>query len=271
MSVVAGAVVAGAIALGNIVKNVIDTSSNTRNYNFQREQFRYQQYLNNNQFQIQSADARKAGINPLAMNGGTLSSGNYTNQSTPATNPFEGTSSLVSSIISNIVQERMNNNNNNTSRDNTKSSNDTQKEISEINNETQKEIAEINAKSQEEQTRMKIKSEEKMHSDTLGENQYQFDVNNERYVRQLETESRSTAVSNLQKAYETWYEMIYHQKIGSGESGGVASRLYSDIKKMGENAWKTLTGDTKKFYDWYMESGFNIDVSDYTSSVRRRD
>lgn len=256
--------------IGNIVQMGINEHWNRKNYNFQREQFNYQKYLNNNQIQIQSADARKAGINPLAMTGGNLTAGNYTNSFSPSGNPVEGMSGILSGLARIIADKDMNDNNNETSRSNNKDSNDTEKEIADSNNKTQKKIAEINAKSQEKQALLKIMSEEKMHSDTLAENQYQFDVNNERYVRQLETESRETAVTNLQKAYETWFEMVYHQKISSGESGDVASRLYSDIKKMGENAWKFLTGDTKKFYDWYIQSGFQIDVSDYTSSVRRR-
>lgn len=157
--VTSGLIIAAASVVGNVISQIANKFTNDKNYNFQQEQFRYQQYLNNNQFQIQSADARKAGINPLAMNGGTLSSGNYSNQSMPYSNPFEGTSSLISSVISNTIQKKMNDNNNETSRSNTKDSNETQKEIAEDNNETQKEIAEINARSQETQTQMKINAD----------------------------------------------------------------------------------------------------------------
>lgn len=49
------------------------------NFKRQDELFEYQKYLNNNATQIQAADAQKAGINPLAMTGGNLSSGSYSN------------------------------------------------------------------------------------------------------------------------------------------------------------------------------------------------
>lgn len=52
-----------------------------KNEEFQREQFEYQQYLNENQQQIQASDAAKAGINPLAMNGNSLSSTSFSGSS----------------------------------------------------------------------------------------------------------------------------------------------------------------------------------------------
>lgn len=54
---------------------------NAKNLAFQREQFDYQKYLNQNQFQIMSQDAAKVGINPMAMNGGNVSSSSFSGSS----------------------------------------------------------------------------------------------------------------------------------------------------------------------------------------------
>lgn len=54
---------------------------NAQNLAFQREQFEYQKYLNQNQFQMMSQDAAKAGINPLAMSGGNVSSSSFSGSS----------------------------------------------------------------------------------------------------------------------------------------------------------------------------------------------
>lgn len=57
---------------------------NSQNLAFQREQFEYQKYLNENQFQMMSQDAAKAGINPLAMSGGNVSSSSFSGSSVQA-------------------------------------------------------------------------------------------------------------------------------------------------------------------------------------------
>lgn len=58
---------------------------NAQNLAFQREQFEYQKYLNENQFQMMSSDAAKAGINPLAMSGGNVSSSSFSGSSAQGT------------------------------------------------------------------------------------------------------------------------------------------------------------------------------------------
>lgn len=69
-----------------------------QNLDLQRQQLDYQRYLNNNQTQIQAADAQKAGINPLAMSGGSLSSGSFSNVSSASQAPqSEGVGDLLSS------------------------------------------------------------------------------------------------------------------------------------------------------------------------------
>lgn len=54
---------------------------NSKNLAFQREQFEYQKYLNQNQYQMMAQDAAKAGINPLAMSGGNVSSSSFSGSS----------------------------------------------------------------------------------------------------------------------------------------------------------------------------------------------
>ena len=50
---------------------------NKTNLDFAKEQFEYQKYLNKNQYKIHASDAQSAGINPIAMSGGSLATGSF--------------------------------------------------------------------------------------------------------------------------------------------------------------------------------------------------
>lgn len=131
--------------VGSIISNkhANDTNAeiNQKNLDFQREQFNYQKYLNNNQTQIQAADAQAAGINPLAMNGGSLSGGSYSNASNPMKSVFEGDLGSLYTELAKIKN---------------------QKSISDDRNATDEYIAELNADTSRTNTIMKILSDEKI-------------------------------------------------------------------------------------------------------------
>lgn len=85
--------------------NDINQANNVWNQNMTQSQFDYQKQLNQNQIQWQADDARKAGINPIAMQGGNLSGFSGTAGNTP----LQGTgdsSALLSSILGFALQNK---------------------------------------------------------------------------------------------------------------------------------------------------------------------
>lgn len=130
----------GASAIGSIWNGWQSKKTSDRNYDIQREQLNYQKYLNNNQIQMQVADAQKAGINPLAMNGtGNLTAGNYSNVQAPQMDM-----SAINSIVSLATQEMANKN---------------AQIIADKQAESAANVASINALSAERQTQMKINAD----------------------------------------------------------------------------------------------------------------
>lgn len=146
-----------ALALGNTFgsiwsqerANKLNKDINKQNLDFAREQFQYQKYLNNNQFQIQSADAQKAGINPLAMNSGSLNGGSYSNSTNPMESVYNG---QLGSLISEFASLA------------------TQKQISDDRNSTDEKIADLNATNSKDIAILKILSDKDI-ADNLNENQ----------------------------------------------------------------------------------------------------
>lgn len=120
-------------AVGTIYNIFSNEKWSNKNYNMQKDILNYQKYLNNNQQQMQVADAQKAGINPLAMNGGSVSAGSYSN-----VQPAQADASGLTSMAETLIGAK------------------TQKEIAKGQEETQKEVAKINAQSAQLQTQMKI-------------------------------------------------------------------------------------------------------------------
>ena len=77
----AAIIIGAAIAAGAGIYSVYKSSKNAEELNkkserFEREKLDYQKYLNANQNQIMASDSLKAGINPIAMSGGSLTAGN---------------------------------------------------------------------------------------------------------------------------------------------------------------------------------------------------
>ena len=142
---ITAAIIAGAATVGgtilNAVSNVFTNKKNesaqkeinSENIAFQREQFDYQKYLNENQYQMTASDMQKAGLNPMLMNGANLTSGSYqSNAQAPQAISPNIDLSAVSNIASAYMQSR------------------TQKDIASDSNQTSKDVANINASSQEE-------------------------------------------------------------------------------------------------------------------------
>lgn len=292
----------------------------SENFKRQDEQFAYQKYLNNNQIQIQSADAQKAGINPIAMNGGSLSSGSYSNVNTSQVNssaggnPNQSWSNLspalsdMSGVISSLsdlgktlnekklAKDQLESNediadkNRKSSEDITASNNSTQlklesmKEQSELiqqlitinhDKEMKKEDREAVAQnilnqleSNEKIAGMNNASKEKIAGNELSENQYQFDVANERAQRQLINQSKSEAIDNLSKAYKEFCRLYGYSYDDQSSGSGTAGTIYSAMRA-GVSGIERLTGRNREFWDWYVSRGFNVDTG-YHSSVRRR-
>lgn len=113
------------------------------NINIQKQQLAYQKYLNNNQIQIQSADAQKAGINPIAMQGGSLSSGSYSNVNAEqqGVDYGSGISDSLLSLAGNIASNK-------TSRANTADTNETSLSIAKSQQESNERIEETKAQAQ---------------------------------------------------------------------------------------------------------------------------
>lgn len=124
----------GASVVGNIWNAYQGKKTSDKNFDMQKEQLEYQKYLNNNQIQMQVADAEKAGINPLAMNGTqSLQSGSYSN-----VQPTQIDTSALSGIAQTILQ------------------NENAQKIAEKQAESAENVARITAESQRQQTQMKI-------------------------------------------------------------------------------------------------------------------
>lgn len=124
----------------------------SRNYAMQRDSLNETKFMNRNQFQIQASDAQKAGINPLAMSGGSVSSASAQNVEAPQDG---GMLSILGNIVSMKHEDKMQD-----------------KQIAtQVSENEKKRIHEENMR------KMELASEEKRHSDRLKEDARQFDSN----------------------------------------------------------------------------------------------
>lgn len=134
----------------DIDKQIKSTEAiNAKNEAFAREQFEYQKYLNKNQISIQAADASRAGINPIALHSGSLSSGSFNlNQQTPDYSVGARTS-LAGTLIGSLAQVIATRMSNKTSSSNTESNNKTAKDIANMNNSSAEKINQDKLKTEE--------------------------------------------------------------------------------------------------------------------------
>lgn len=123
----------GTSVIGTLTNLGLNLWENKKNTDIQKQQLQYQKWLNANQQQLQVADAQKAGINPLAMNGGTVQAGSYNNVQ-PAQIDTSGTLSMIENLIGAKTQ-----------RDIANEQTQTQKQIAQIQHQTAIDVANINA------------------------------------------------------------------------------------------------------------------------------
>lgn len=141
--------------IGNVAEGVFNIFSNKKNNETQKDianqniaqqnkVLSYNQELNKNQIQWQAADAQKAGINPLAMQGGSMQGGSYSNVSA---NTQPAQLSGIGDALQNLSQMY----NQKKIADNT---NETSKEVAESNNRTQIDLQKSQQEYQEKQAEL---------------------------------------------------------------------------------------------------------------------
>lgn len=254
-SSIAGVAGLGSTAIGNFLRNKSTSSTNKTNMNIallnamqQQERFRYQKYLNNNQIQINAADAQKAGINPLAMNGSSLSSGSWSNidahqQATDY--DMSGINQSAIAIGDMINQRGIANSNNQTS-----------KEVAKGNNDTSVKIAEINAANAEKMNKDRLDSEEKIkEQEMLLDAERINQSNNSDYEQRLETyhrnrfEARTKSLelyrqlrSNLMDSkVQAKLNVALNKRKSESETGGAKAgenKYGTDYKRGSRRSWK---------------------------------
>lgn len=123
-----------------------------RNYSLQKEGLEESKFMNRNQFQIQASDAQKAGINPLAMSGGSVQSASAQNVDAPQA---DGLLNVLGNIASMKHEDELQ-----------KKSQDFQADEKRKEREHEELLAS-----------MKIDAENKRHSESLAQSAKQFDAN----------------------------------------------------------------------------------------------
>lgn len=157
LGIAAGVGALGSNVLGTILNYKSQNKWAEKNFDQQERMFEYQKYLNNNQMQIQAGDAQAAGINPLAMSGGSLSGGSYSNVASP-----EVDTSGIANALSQLASLK-------NERDIANKHNETQTDIASNQVEAQKyatdkdyEARQAQIKSQQQIAMEKIASEERI-------------------------------------------------------------------------------------------------------------
>lgn len=179
------------LGLAGLTTGVVGTIANLgmnlwtqkKNINMQEQQLQYQKWLNANQQQLQVADAQKAGINPLAMNGGTVQAGSYSNVQ-PAQMDNSGILSMIESMIGAKTQ-----------RDIANEQAETQKQIAETQHRTAIDVANINAETTKSEGRAN-RSAQKTIEDNKNELNKLIAKNN---LEQKEAESLRNIAFNIDK------------------------------------------------------------------------
>lgn len=150
-----GAGLGGVLNAGASIFNTISANNwAKKNYGLQKQSQDEAMFMNRNQFQVQSADAQKAGINPLAMQGGSVGSASAQNVDAPQIDM-----SGINSILGTVLQA--------------KSQKNLQKDFQEWKSEEDAK----QRKHEEVLASLKIDAENKRHSEQLAQSQKQFDAN----------------------------------------------------------------------------------------------
>ena len=230
-----GAGIAGLASLVSTFANSHSTdASNKSNLKFSKEQFEYQKYLNNNQYQIQASDAQKAGINPIALQGGSLSSGSFSagQQSTDYSGIASAGGQIGSAIINSSVQKSISSKNNDTSVEIAKMQTSSQEQMQKEKLESEERIENSRIQAQKELQEQKLLADESTFSRDLEFRVNQWKEENKRASDELKQKLSSMRVENYSNAYDLYERIFYRKEKGSG--------IASDVV----NALKNVLGDT---------------------------
>ena len=235
---VAGLIGAGIAGLSSIVSGLANNSATTKaneaNLDFSNKQFNYQKFLNNNQYQIQASDAQKAGINPIAMQGGSLSSGSFSagQQATDYSGIASAGGQIGSALINSSVQKSISSKNNDTSVEIARMQTQSQEELQKQKLESEERIENARLQAQKEMQEQKILADKELAGNELTAKVNQWKEENDRASKELAQKLSSMRVDNYSTAYDL-YERIFYKK-SSGGSGNISAVV---------NAFKDAFGD----------------------------
>lgn len=239
-AILAGAILGGASVLSGLASQIYSAYSqnkaNKANLEFSKEQFEYQKYLNNNQYQLQASDAQKAGINPIAMQGGSLSSGSFSaGQQSVDTSALSGVSSslgnIASTILSNKNARQISDDSNNTSLSIARLQTQSQEEQNKLKLETEERIERARLEAQKELQQQKILSDEGISSRELSAKVEQWKIENSYKARELSKRLESFDIENYSASWDL-YQRIFYGKEKTGQFDFII------------NAFKNVLGDT---------------------------
>lgn len=246
-------------AIGTVISNKQTNKSNQKinekNLDFAREQFQYQKYLNNNQFQIQSADAQKAGINPLAMTAGSLNGGSYSNASHPMESVYNGElGSLVAEFANIANQKQMN-----------KESNDTSKEIASLNADNSKDIAILKILSDEKIARNLNQNQKEMLLAELSSKEKIASANLSETTRHNKSiEGIQTSLAESQKVLNSG--TVTHYK-AMDALNAVNSAIDNLLKESNDNRLNEYLKNDKKKLEQEIKNGKVKNATDIANSI----
>lgn len=227
-----------AAGLGAVGSNVLGTILNyksqnkwaEKNFDQQERMFEYQKYLNNNQMQIQAGDAQAAGINPLAMSGGSLSGGSYSNVSSPEVDT-SGIADALGQIASlqneSEIAKKHNETQTNIANNQVKAQKytaDLDYEARQRQIESQERIALEKIASEERIALQKRTSDEKMHSERLD---FEIELALDRAARENYMTKREARDRYLKSLNEAWD--LYNLMTQGVSAGALKGRYSSEI------------------------------------------
>ena len=262
-----------AAGLGAVGSNVLGTFLNYRsqnkwaqmNYEQQERMFDYQKYLNNNQIQMQAADAQAAGINPLAMSGGSLSGGSYSNVSSPEVDT-SGIADALGQIASlqneSEIAKKHNETQTNIANNQVKAQKytaDLDYEARQRQIESQERIALEKIASEERIALQKRTSDEKMHSERLD---FEIELALDRAARENHMTKQESRDRYLKARSEAWelYNLIEQgvsEKVLKGKYGADISYAVSAFSSfLGASNKTFLKGKSKidLFNEWFKDN-----------------
>lgn len=223
-----------------------------RNFANQDRQFNEQSYLNRNGIQIQAADAQKAGINPLAMSSGTLSTASASNVSSSTVNgsqPSVDSTGALMSLINIASQKSMNNATNETSEKNTEANNKTAENINAQDNATKKDIAKMEIDAKKEINDKQLQQANTHFYDSLEEISKSRNVT-ENYYKSIQSLNNMNEKVSEAELYEKCRQLSNLMFTGKRDDKSMLERLGIRV----ENLWSNGKPTPNEFADYLFKS-----------------